>query len=415
MHETERKQHKQIQREHHTYCGIKIDIPNNDDANATMIKQTDLLFTELQRIDPRAIIYAFNDEISIHALRSPQDLPDNIITFPDFFLNVNPRESKDFLWSSIWLENMKIWSKMKSSLIFAKPLQVKKSIRDCFLLWSTGCMDKDKLHKAITAAIKTLTPKEYKFAFSWIALKNVDGDYVRLAHKEANGNQLVKALHIEVPEDDRYVTYKIVDMIFGLDSEFQILSMNMLMMPVIRDDLPSYKIDDIHHLVIKQKQFLDQLLFIKTQDIAELDYHHPALGMSIRDMIMELTTLDGCAKLIFRSIDKADKGDSHFLSYPKYLHNHARDIVTQPPSLLTWLHGPEVLTMLTASAQERANNAPKNPKEMRTISEEDRALKRMLTHAKKTIRLSRTYVIGAETNMFVGMRDIMKQWAKPPD
>ena len=72
---------------------------------------------------------------------------------------------------------------MKSSLIFAKPLQVKKSARDYFLLWSTGCMDKDKLHGATTADIKTLTDKEYKFVFSWIALKNGDGEHLRLSRK----------------------------------------------------------------------------------------------------------------------------------------------------------------------------------------------------------------------------------------
>ena len=135
MSKTERNQYKQIQREHRTYCGVKVDIPDNDDAHTTLIKQTAFLFTELQRIDPRAIIYAFNDDIPIHALRSSQDLPDNIITFREFFMNAFPRESKGFVWSSIWLghdtpmkfilENMKIWSKMKSSLLFAKPLQVK--------------------------------------------------------------------------------------------------------------------------------------------------------------------------------------------------------------------------------------------------------------------------------------------------
>lgn len=61
MSKTERKQHKQIQLEHCTYCGVKIDIPDNDNGTTTMIKQTAMLFSELQRIDPRVIIYAFND------------------------------------------------------------------------------------------------------------------------------------------------------------------------------------------------------------------------------------------------------------------------------------------------------------------------------------------------------------------
>ena len=87
-------------------------------------------------------------------------------------------------------------------------------------------MDKDKLHEGVTAAIKSFAAKEYKFAFSWIALKNNDGNYLRLAKKEANGNQFVKALHIEVPADERDVTYKVVDIIFGIDSPFKILRHN---------------------------------------------------------------------------------------------------------------------------------------------------------------------------------------------
>ena len=347
----------------------------------------------MQRIDPKAIIYGFNDEVPIHAIRTPKDLPDNTFTFREFFLGAYPREHKGFIWSTIWLghdkpinfiiENMRIWSKMKSSLLFAKPLQVKKSVRDYFLLWSTGRMDKDKLHEGVTAAIKSFAAKEYKFAFSWIALKNNDGNYLRLAKKEANGNQFVKALHIEVPADERDVTYKVMDIIFGIDSPFKILGTTMLMVPIIRDDLPSHKIEDIQHLVIKQKQFLDQLQFIKTTDFAELDYQHPAIKKSMRDMIMDLHTLDGKAKPIFRSVDKADKEAAHYLSYPRYLQDQARDIVTQLPSLLAWLYGPAVLSMMTASAQARANNAPWDPQEMRAISDEDRKLKRMLTRAKK--------------------------------
>lgn len=114
-----------------------------------------------------------------------------------------------------------------------------------------------------------------------------------------------------------------------------------------------------------------------------MDYRHPALGMSMRDMIMELVTFDGKVRPIFRSVYVAEKGDAHFLAYPSLLHDHARDIVTQLLFLLAWLHGLEALTMMTASAQERAKNAPWNPTEMKAISEEDRALKRMLSRAKK--------------------------------
>ena len=204
MSKTERKQYKQIQRDYRTYCGVKIDIPDNDNAAHTMVIQTAMLFSEIQRIDPRAIIYAFHDEVPIHAIRTPEEIPDNTVTFREFLLNANPREYKGFIWATIWLghdktitfilENMKFWSKMNSSLIFAKPVQVKNPVREYFLLWSTGRMDKDKLHEAVTKAIASLTNKKYKFAFSWIALRNSEGDFLRLAKKEPNGNQLDKTL-----------------------------------------------------------------------------------------------------------------------------------------------------------------------------------------------------------------------------
>ena len=33
----------------------------------------------------------------------------------------------------------------------------------------------------------------------------------------------------------------------------------------------------------------------------------------------------------------------------------------------------------------------------------------------RTIRLSRAFILEAEQKMFVGMRNIMLKWAKPPD
>ena len=134
-------------------------------------------------------------------------------------------------------------------------------------------MDKEKLHAAVTKAIESIATRKFNFTFSWIALRNSDGNF-----KEPNGNQLIKALHIKVPENERDITYKILEVIFVLDSEFKILGTSMLMVPIIRDNIPIYKIDDIHHLVVKQKQFLDQLQFIS----------HPGIQMFMRDMIMKI-------------------------------------------------------------------------------------------------------------------------------
>lgn len=193
---------------------------------------------------------------------------------------------------------------------------------------------------------------------------------------------MVKALHIEVPVEERDTTYKILDSIFGLNSTFTILGTHMLLVPIIRPSIPSHKVENIHHLIIKQKQFLDKIYYAKTYEFTEIDYKNPCIGMSVCAMILALTTLDGNATQLFWSVDYDNYEQSFQLSYRKYLDVQARDMIAQLPSLLVYLHGPEALTMMTESAQERAAEAPWNPEEMRAISQEDRDLDAMLSRAK---------------------------------
>ena len=189
-----RKQLKSIQRKYRTYIGMKIYIPANENAMVTLKKQMGLLFAQLQSIDSKTIIYGFKDDYPTHALREPKDVPDNIMTFREFIIGASLREEEGFTWATTWIghdkpisdlfTNMKYWSKLKRSLIFEKALQVKYSVRDYFLSWSHGKMDKKTLHTAMTAAIKSFTKTKYEFAFTWTALKGCNGNFLRLAKKE---------------------------------------------------------------------------------------------------------------------------------------------------------------------------------------------------------------------------------------
>ena len=214
-------------------------------------------------------------------------------------------------------------------------------------------------------------------------MKDANDDYVRLEKKERNGNTLLKALHIEVPKEERDATYKVMQILFGLGSRHKVLGTNMLMVPVLRPEIPTHKIDNINHLIYKHKQFTDKLVFAKTYDFANIDRKNAEINLSIRDMLMDIKTLDGTYTKVFWSVDYDEKDGGHFLTYPSYLNTQARDIIAQLPSLLHWIYETPVLQMMTASAQERALDAPWDPKEMRAISQEDRELEAMLAHAKK--------------------------------
>ena len=193
----------------------------------------------------------------------------------------------------------------------------------------------------------------------------------------------MKSLHIEVPRDQRDATYKIMKAIFGLDSGFSILDIELLLVPIIRNTIPSHKIENIHHLVVKQKQFLDKLEYTKTHDFTEIDHRCSSMDMSICEMLMELQTLDGTGSKLFWSVDFDDKDDGYHLTYPRFLNAQARDIISQLPSLLVWIYGADVLHMITDSAQTRASEAPWDTEEMRAITQEDKALTVMINNAKQ--------------------------------
>ena len=154
------------------------------------------------------------------------------------------------------------------------------------------------------------------------------------------------------------------------------------MVPIIRPDIPTHKIDNIQHLIIKQKQFLDKMYYGKSYDFTEVDYENKDLELSMRDMIMQLRTLDGTDSKLFWSLDLDPYDNGYILSYPKFLDSHARDIISQLPSLLAFTYGPEALTMMTEAAQERAIEAPWDIEAMCAISNEDKALAAMRDRAK---------------------------------
>jgi len=90
------------------------------------------------------------------------------------------------------------------------------------------------------------------------------------------------------------------------------------------------------------------------------------MELTIREILMELQTLDGTGAKLFWSVDYDDKDDGYHLTYPRFLNTQARDIISQLPSLLVFICGPDVLHMITDSAQTRAREAPWDANEILT-------------------------------------------------
>ena len=144
---SERKHVKAIKLKFRTYCGFKIEVPDNEDPMGVLVRHTATLFEQIQLVGPKAIMYAFHDNVPTHAIKTPKDVPTSFTIYKDFFVGAQSRSEKGPVWCTVWMghakpfseimSNVGIWSRLHGSQLFEKALQVKKSVKEYFLLWST--------------------------------------------------------------------------------------------------------------------------------------------------------------------------------------------------------------------------------------------------------------------------------------
>ena len=152
------------------------------------------------------------------------------------------------------------------------------------------------------------------------------------------------------------------------------------MVPIIKKTNPDHKNNNIEHLIQKHSQFYAKLEYVKTTDFILVDHKDKKLKKSIRDMIMKLKSLDGRNTTLFWSVD--EDRDGTFLTFPSFVAEQARNVISQLPSLLFWIYKVDVLPMLSAAAQRRAREAPWDPKRMYAVSKEDERLEVLIIATK---------------------------------
>ena len=128
------------------------------------------------------------------------------------------------------------------------------------------------------------------------------------------------------------------------------------MVPVLKKDVSGYIRAKITHLIEKQEKYLTGLNKIHTTDFTDIDYINNALGIPMREIIMQLDTLRTFDKhnkplKVFTSIDYTEwPQPGYTLTYPKHLQDEAAEYASSIPSFLHWCYGDNVLDMLTPDA-----------------------------------------------------------------
>jgi len=219
--------------------------------------------------------------------------------------------------------------------------------------------------------------KDFDFAFVWNVVRS--GEYSNQEKKSKKGNQYVRALHVEVPVEQKQQIYSILLKIFSSSSSIKIHEMKLRMVPTWKKEYTSHRKQKIQHLINKHKHYLATTSHVVTTDFTDIDYLNKKLKMTLRQILMKIETLvpiddkDKCPK-IFQSIDYSTYYSGYVLTFPTYLTQQATDMAPQLPSFLYWLYGNEILPMLTPEASIMAIEEPWDPELMRTISKIDTAL-----------------------------------------
>ena len=117
-----------------------------------------------------------------------------------------------------------------------------------------------------------------------------------------------------------------------------------------------------------QRSFTSRIEIATCYDILDLDTVRVDIGLSLRQIIMELRTLDGSDQVIFLSVDYDEYKSNYQLTFPKALQSQAWDYIAQLPSYLRWAYNDPIFKSLTSSAVERAIAAPLSEEDMCAIS-----------------------------------------------
>ena len=378
----EKKMMKKIQRPYNTYYTLKLKINKNDNPMEELVNSASKWFTGIQDVDKDVIIYGFKDNMPTHGIHKPSDIPQNIVAFKEFFLGANPISEEGYVWTNIWIghaldtndiyANFKFWLKKNGTAMYIKKLQEKHTIRDYFLLWSSSEMCPNTMHKEVTNEISKITKEKYKFAFVWSVIRREDKKYKRNENANSQGKQYVRALHIEVPKDKAELTYRMLSRFFGSQTRKHILFRRTRMVPVLRASFTTRAKEKIGRLIELQKSYSNRIESAQFYDLnGGIDIVRDDIKKSMRQIIMELRSLDGTDQLVFTSIDYDEYTESYKLTFPTALKSHAYDYMAQLSSFLEWVYGEKILKLFTDAAVEKAKEAPWSEEEMCAVSRQD--------------------------------------------
>ena len=343
----------------------KIKLPKSSKQEADIVLRRELaaMYDALKAVDTRLVVYPWEDVNSKTAksIELTQDIPTSVAALKKYFFKATPKPEGYILYVCVYLGHSVPFKQLKEEAdwsieklegaMYAKTLQVERSVTVGWLLMSIGGMDSAALTEAIFKICGVDTGIRWRIVSNGKWNPNIPKD------------EQIKALHIDIDaktaDEDSRTLFKLFSA--SRVSGFP-LGIRLRLVPQFLTLSSRGGQVKAERLRNRQAVFCKNIIKQgQTWEIASLDYFDKTYQTSLRTLIMDIKSHEYPHLQLFHAVEKQYKYDGYNLYFLPKLENEARAMIA---GLLTYLafeagpiHEEAVQKFFTPEAVNRAKTA----------------------------------------------------------
>ena len=351
---TPRKRNETGNRSHNVRVDVKILVPADDAADkrlTSVIKavlhqlksnHVDLLVKPWKSDSPLPCIWNIdripvaNGELREYADRAFPSTAGGV-KYISLFLGLN-EPIEGIIQNSLW------WFKEKKMAIYKRDLQVEKTARTNWLLYSTPGLDTMALKEAIHNEIGV----EISLRYGMIAGS--------LKYDKDRGTD-IKGYLVETDLNDSRKVKTALRILYGAKATVFPLGIKLRYVPMLQDITHNVKAQSGYfRLRLRQAHFVKKIVKCQCWEVASLDFVDSDLKQSLRSMIMSTRSVTHPSLSLFHSVDTAWRGGGVIFQVIPQLEQEAREFMAGKIITLRCAYGDKVDSFFTPEAIERAQD-----------------------------------------------------------
>ena len=353
---------------------VRLSIQPSEDISEAFREEAISWLQELKNVDESIRVFPYlASNVDKDVIHDPSNLPTRYTNFKQYFHDLRLQEKGGYQYFKILLghtkpyedinEDLQYWMRMKKHGFWKRQLTTESPKLVTALMYSTRNMDVEAYKKWFYKTFKI------PIGMKWRRITD------ERAQDLLPDNKSAFAVHIETDSEfARSVSYVLGKIYNSKQTKFP-LGIRMRLIPAnefLYDDSSKLRATKA---AIKQFHFTENIKFVKTDAILDLDTVDNKSGKSLRDAIMNIPEEYGSKKPLFHSIDTVWKSNALAL---QYIPKNAKRANMIGRGLVSYLIAEEedewFQPYVNPHAFQIAKNVKWNKKKQRLVSAQDKQM-----------------------------------------